>query len=228
MPSTLPQTTISNTIKVPKKMRKPEVLHIKKKAGFIRNKKTKSKYGQNLVFSQPAKYYLDDSKLFDFGVKTKNASKPPATTTFQKFSNLVKTNVNRFKKVRMPSLVSRVWKNGVKKTVAPTVKTKSRLLTVGTKIGNAFKSLVSKVTPRSSPKKSTPRSSSKPKARSTPIMIRTSPLTQPPQSIYDDPALLNDDDLFGSPVATRTVAPKPKTKKVSTPRKYNLRNRTIF
>jgi hypothetical protein len=60
-------------------------------------------------------------------------------------------------------------------------------------------------------------------------MIRTSPLTQPPQSIYDDPALLNDDDLFGSPVSTRTATPRViKTKAVSTPRKYNLRNRTVF
>jgi hypothetical protein len=60
-------------------------------------------------------------------------------------------------------------------------------------------------------------------------MICTSPLTQPPQSIYDDPALLNDDDLFGSPVATRTATPKvTRTKAISTPRKYNLRNRTVF
>jgi hypothetical protein len=41
MPSTLPQTTISNIIKIPKKMRKPNLPHIKKKAGFIRNKKLK-------------------------------------------------------------------------------------------------------------------------------------------------------------------------------------------
>jgi hypothetical protein len=60
-------------------------------------------------------------------------------------------------------------------------------------------------------------------------MIRTSPLTQPPQFIYDDPPLLNDDDLFGSPVATRTATAKvTRTKAVSTPRKYNLRNRTVF